>query len=136
VTYLRYDASSLLSNVGIDGPNGSRLSDGRSGHISYGPFFDAQAGKYTAGFYIRRIGPPVEQTFQFDIFAGSEHMLAERSVRHSELFEDIPALIYLDFELAEPTARLEARLYIAENLNIEIQSLVIFSSPARSWGNH
>lgn len=133
VTHWRFDASSLPGQVGTDRPNGSRLSDGRSGHISYGPYFSADPGLYVAGFYLRRTGEPQNRTFQIDVLAGGEE-LAHRSVLHSDLFDDIPTLVYLNFELREPTQRIEVRLYVDENITLEIQSLLIFKTPSRSWG--
>ena len=133
LTHWRFDASSLPAQVGADRPNGNRLSDGRSGHISYGPYFSGDAGLYVAGFYLRRTGEPLERTFQLDVVAGDEKF-ASRSVLHSDLFDDIPALVYLNFELRQPTDRIEVRLYVDESITIEVQSLLVFKTSPRSWG--
>lgn len=133
VTHWRFDASSLQGNVGTDRPDGSRLSDGRSGHITYGPYFSGEPGRYVAGFYLRRTGGPVDRAFQIDVVAGDEQ-LAHRAVLHSDLFDDIPMLVYINFELRHPTQGVEVRLYVDESIMIEVQSLLVFRTHPRSWG--
>lgn len=134
MTYLRFDASALPNQVGIDGPGGSRLSDGRSGFITYGPYFEAESGTYIAGFYVRRTGKAADQALQIDVLAGGNRTLARIDIPHAELFEDIPRLAYLTFELCEPTSGIEVRMHIEASISIELQSLVIFRTQLRNWG--
>jgi hypothetical protein len=134
MTYLRFDAVSLPSNVGKDGANGARLSDGRGGHISFGPYFEADAGAYVAGFYVRRIGRPAPSKIGLDILANGKHELARRTIRHAELFEDIPTFVFTTFAVTDRIASVEARLHVEADGDVEVQSLVVFSTPVRSWG--
>lgn len=134
MTYLRFAASSLPGQVGRDFANGCRQSDGRDGHITYGPYFSAEPASYTAGFYIRRTGPVVAQSFAMDVCAGGLDVLAERPVRHGDLFDDMFMLVPIKFDLTIPTNLIEVRLLISAAITIEIQSLVIFSDVHRSWG--
>lgn len=131
--YARFDAASLPGQVGRDGPHGTRLSDNRSGYISYGPYFSGEPGLYIGGFYMRRTGAVVDQSFVIDAVGGDEE-LARKSIPHRDLFDDVPSLIYVNFELREPTGRIELRVYVDEGVAIEIQSLVVMKTPARSWG--
>lgn len=133
MTYLRFDAASLPGQVGKEGPNGTRLSDGRSGHISYGPYFHGDPGIYVAGFYMRRVGAAVDRNFELDVLAGGTQVLGRRSVSHADLFDDLPTLVYMTFEILEPTDRIEIRLYAEADVPVEIQSLVIFTVESRSW---
>lgn len=134
MTYLRFNASSLPGMVGMDGPDGSRLSDNRSGYISFGPYIRGDPGTYIAGFYIRRTGQMIDQSLILDVLVDGTHELAKLHVPCGELFEDIPKLVYLTFELREPAGSIEVRMYIDASVSIEVQSLVLFRTPPRSWG--
>ncbi|GHH16842.1 hypothetical protein GCM10008023_21330 [Sphingomonas glacialis] len=133
MNYARFDAASLPGQVGKDGPNGTRLSDNRSGYISYGPYFYGEPGLYIGGFYMRRTGAVVDQSFVVDVVGGAEEF-AQKSIPHGDLFDDVPSLVYVNFELLEPTDGIELRVYVDEGVSIEIQSLVIIKTPQRSWG--
>lgn len=133
MTYMRFNATSLPGLIGTDGPEGSRLSDGQSGFISYGPYFQAEAGRYVAGFNLRRSGPAAEGSIYMDVVSG-DTVLTAAAVPQSELYEDITKLVYLTFELAEPSPSVEVRMRIDAGVFIELESLVVFRTRSRNWG--
>lgn len=135
MTYLRFDAASLPGQVGQDGPNGSRISDNRGGFISYGPYFSGDPGIYVAGFSVRRTGEPASEPLIMDVWAAGKQEFARRSVSHSDLFDDIATLVYVEFEVREPTDSIEVRLFVEASAAVEVQSLVIFRKPPRTWGS-
>lgn len=135
MTYLRFDASSLPGQVGMDRPNGSRVSDNRSGFISFGPYFSGDPGIYVAGFSVRRTGEPTSEPLMMDVCVASGPELARRSISHGDLFDDVATLVYVDFEVREPSDRIEVRLLVDASAAVEVLSLVIFKRPSRSWGS-
>lgn len=134
MTYLRFDAASLPAQVGTEGPHGSRMSDGRSGYISYGPYFKGDPGTYVAGFYIRRAGHPTGGPLAIDVCGAGGREFARRSIPLSDLLDDTLALVHVNFALHEPSESIEVRLFVESTATIELQSLVIFKTPARYWG--
>lgn len=134
MTYLRFEGSQLPGHVGDDTASGTRQSNGQAGYLMYGPYFSAPAGRYSAGFYIKRVGLPVHLNFDLDLCAKGVDQLAQRSFCHADLFEDLATLVALDFDLSEPTHGIEMRVYVEAETNIEIESVVVFSRQARTWG--
>jgi hypothetical protein len=131
---LRFDAADLPGNVGRDTPDGSRLNDGQAGHVAYGPYFTGEPGIYVAGFYLRRTSAPAPRQLHMDVTAAGMDPFAHRSLAHADLFDDLATLMHAEFELTQPTAGVEVRLFTEEGAAIEVQSLVVFKTRARSWG--
>jgi hypothetical protein len=133
-TYIRYAASTLPSNVGSDSERGTRLSDGRAGHVSFGPYLTLEPGVYCAGFRLRSQQGCLPGQIDMDVSAVGIPSLAHRSFTADGLFEDTSSLLHMEFSVAERVEGLEVRLYAHENVLIEIEELVVFSLQTRNWG--
>lgn len=130
---MRFDGASLPGQVGHDGQNHTRRSDGNPGHLSFGPYFSSDSGQYIAGFYLRRIGGPTAGFIDLDVLAPGHQPWAQKRVEHADLFEDISSFITLPFKIAERTDQIEVRVFVHPNVLVEIQELVIFSTSQRMW---
>jgi hypothetical protein len=131
---MRYDGASLPRAVGRDGPEGSRIADGRAGHLCFGPYFTLDAGSYVAGYYVRRLSGSAGGSIDCDVLAAGENMLAHKSVAAASLFEDALTFVTLEFSVAERAERSEVRLHVGEGVLVEVSELVVFSRRARGWG--
>lgn len=131
--YLNFNGASLPGVVGRDNEEQCRISDGKAGHISFGPYFSADPGQYVAGFYIRRIGSPRADTINLDVFANGQKILIEKSIKDSDLFEDFATFVSLPFQLSERVDGIEVRIYVNEGVMIEIQELLVISTKQRMW---
>ncbi|MDO7843699.1 hypothetical protein [Sphingomonas immobilis] len=132
--YLQFDGASLPRNVGGNRSDRYRVSNGDEGHLSFGPYTAVEAGRYVAGFYIRRIGEPCSGAIDMDVSADGFEILAIRRMKHFELFEDIATFVSLSFVLEQKADRAEVRLFVEKNVLIEVEELVIFSADQRIWG--
>lgn len=133
-SYMRYDGASLPRAVGNDGPAGSRIADGRAGHLCFGPYFTLDAGSYVAGYFVRRLSGSSSGPIDFDVLAAGEKMLAHKSVSVETLFEDALTFVTLEFTVEYRAERSEVRLHVAENVLVEVSELVVFSRRPRNWG--
>lgn len=133
VSYLRYDGASLPCGVGKDGPNGSRMSDGRAGHLSYGPYFSLPPGKYVAGFYARLLPGSREGTVDLDVAIAGGTNLVHRTIPTRQLFEDTPSFVTVKFALDAPANGVEVRLFVHDGVLVELDELVVFSTRPRNW---
>lgn len=133
ISYLRVDGASLPSVVGRDDENNYRVSDGQAGHLSFGPYFSAEAGKYIAGFYMRRLGAPMPGRVDIDVFANGAMILALKQLAHGDLFDDIATFVDLPFSLDKRTDRIEVRVFVHPDVRIEIQELAVFATSQRAW---
>jgi hypothetical protein len=131
---MRYDGASLPRAVGRDGPEGSRIADGRAGHLCYGPYFTLGAGRYVAGYYVRRLPGSAPGFVDCDVMAAGDNMLAHKSVPAESLFEDALSFVTLEFTADDRAERTEVRLHVAEGVLVEVSELVVFSRRARNWG--
>ncbi len=131
--YLRYAGSALPSSVGVDGPDGTKLSDGRAGHLSFGPNVTLKAGDYVAGMRLRSLSRNGGGALEMDVYSAQTEILVSRRMTTKNLFEDTVSLIPLEFSLENLTSGLEVRLHVENGVLIELSELVIFSRNARSW---
>jgi hypothetical protein len=132
--YLQFDGASLPRNVGENRSDRFRVSNGDEGHLSFGPYTSVAAGRYVAGFYIRRIGKPYVGGMDMDVCADGNEILAIRHVEHFELFEDIATFVSLPFILENNAGGIEVRLFVERGVLIEVEELVLFSADQRIWG--
>jgi len=133
-TYQKYAAVTLPCHVGRDVEGGVRQSDGRAGHISFGPYLTVEPGTYFAGFYLRALPGSSAGMIDMDVLAGSAGVVAQRTVSSASLFEDTTSLVALEFTIHELAPGTEVRLFVHENVLILVDELVIFSRAVRSWG--
>lgn len=127
------NAIRLPTNVGVTSAEGFRVSTGEEGTVSYGPYISLDAGRYIAGFYIRRIGPSEPRNIILDVMEDGSEILATKSFTHQVLFEDLASFVYLPFEASQPTLRTEVRLHVSEGVLVELQDLVLFNADPRVW---
>lgn len=132
-TYIRFAGATLPSNVGFDSERGSRLSDGRAGHISYGPYLKLEGGEYCAAFRVRRQPDSQGGQIDMDVSASGHPSLAHKTLMVEALFESTSSLIPMEFEVPERAEGLEVRLYVHENVMVEIDELVVFSRQTKGW---
>jgi len=121
--------------VGVDGEGGVRRADGRSGHLSHGPYVNLAPGTYTAGFYVRREEKSDMGEIALDVCC--EHgtrELARRSFAADEICTSIAGLLKVDFQLGANARYCEIRLHVPEGFMLEIRELVIFKRAQTSWG--
>jgi len=133
-SYLRFDGNSLPCGVGTDGPNGTRISDGRSGHICYGPYISLDPGHYIAGLYIRLLPGSAAGSIDIDVVIGGGDGLNHKALSTKTLFDDTPSFITVDFKLDREAQGIEVRAYVHAGILIEITELVVFSTRERNWG--
>jgi hypothetical protein len=134
VAYARYWANELSKSVGLDGADGRRRSDGRSGHICHGPYITLGPGQYTAGFYVRR--GPAESDGDIEIEVCAEHgqrMFASLTTPVRDLFVSIAGLIHLDFSITSVERGCELRLHIPSLTQIEVSEAVLFRRDTSMW---
>jgi hypothetical protein len=132
-SFARFDGSALSHVVGIDCEGNARRSDGKAGHLCFGPYISIEPGDYVAGFYIRRLGPPQPHPIDMDVFADGTAKLTEKRILHSELLGTVAGLLPMDFRVAQRISQLEVRLYVPADTLIEVRELVIFRTRFRSW---
>lgn len=132
--YASFDGSTLPGAVGDDLQNGSRISNGRAGHLCFGPYVTLDPGTYVAGYYVRKLPGSDLGQIDFDVFVSGRQVLAHRTVSTETLFEDTPSFLTVHFQLEERAERTEVRLYVHHGVLVEISELVVFSTRARNWG--
>ncbi|MDF2114707.1 hypothetical protein PY365_03915 [Roseiarcaceae bacterium H3SJ34-1] len=131
-SYAKFSGTQLPHIIGLDQSNGIRKADGKPGHLSYGPYIDLAAGDYTAGFYVRRCGKFDAGFVEIEAYcATGETQFAHRKIAAQHIMQDIHGLLKLDFALHRDFQAVEIRLYVSENLIIEIRDLVIFRRPQK-----
>lgn len=130
---MRFDGATLPGAVGKDGPNGSRVSDGPSGHLCFGPYFSLEPGAYVAGFYMRALPGSVSNLINCDVFAAERGVIAFKSVSSGTLFDDTLTLVSMDFHLDDRLDSVEARIYVYPGVLLEVTELVVFSKRPRNW---
>lgn len=103
--------------------------------MSFGPYTSLAAGRYIAGYYIRRIGPLLSGNIVLDVYVNGRPHLAEKIFAQNSLFEDLASLVYLPFQLSEATSQLEVRVHVDEGVLIELRDFVLFSADPRVWSS-
>jgi hypothetical protein len=134
VAYARYWANELPKSVGLDGADGRRRSDGRSGHICHGPYITLGPGQYTAGFYVSR-GPDASDC-EIEIEVCAEHgrrKFASLTTPVRDLFVSIAGLVALDFSIETVERGCELRLHIPALTHIEVSEAVLFRRDTLTW---
>jgi hypothetical protein len=132
--YVRFEAATLPRSVGTDGKGSCRIGDGAAGHLSYGPYLELAAGKYTAGFYVRRRGNVASGFIDIDVCCdGGSRTLAARRIAASDILTEIHGWLRIDFIVETDIIDTEVRLSVPERLIVEIRELVIFKRDA-SYG--
>ncbi len=131
-SYIRYDAASLPSGVGVV-INDARRSDGAGGHLCFGPYVHLEQGNYIAGFRVRRIGKIHHKTIDVDVLLDGETLAAKRAIGDGELFENVHGLIHFEFKVEKPISVTEVRMYVPQDLIVEVLDLTIFRSRPRNW---
>jgi hypothetical protein len=133
--YARYLASELLKAVGEDVGDGRRKSDGRPGHLCYGPYINIGPGRYAAGFYVQRGPGEPEGEVRIDVCAEhGKRVLARRSAPVKELFSSVDGLLSLDFSVNAVERGCELRLHVSRNARVEVAEAVLFRVDLASWG--
>ncbi len=132
-TYIRFAGSTLPSNVGTDSNRGTRLSDGRAGHVSFGPYLSLDIGDYCAGFRVRKLPDSHLGQIDMDVAAVGYPSLAHKSLAVDTLFRDTSSLLPMEFYVPERAEGIEVRLFVHEKVLIEIDELVIFSRHTKGW---
>ncbi len=132
--YLRYDVVDLPHVVGKNVENGTRISTGEAGHLSFGPFCSLDAGDYIAGFYVRRIENSGSGRIDMDICGLGFDQIALRHFADNDIHQTIAGLIHAEFSLPAPVSNVEVRLYVPEGVRVEMHELVIFNTRSRGWG--
>lgn len=130
---MRFDGATLPGAVGKDGPHGSRIADGHSGHLCFGPYFSLEPGAYVAGFYMRTLPGSVSNMINCDVFASGKDVIAFKSFSSGTLFDDTLTFVSMDFDLDTRLDSVEARVYVHQGVLIEITELVVFSKRPRNW---
>jgi hypothetical protein len=133
-SYARFDGATLPRAVGSDLDTGSRVSDGRAGHLCFGPYATLDPGTYVAGYYVQKLPGSARGQIDFDVFVSGREVLAHRTVSTDTLFEDTQAFLTVEFTVEERAERTEVRLYVHHGVLIEISELIIFSTRPRNWG--
>lgn len=131
--FFRFSGSVLPTAVGVPGPNGALSSDGRVGHLSYGPYVRLDAGRYIAGVRLKKLPKCGPGRIDFDVYSPGTDILCSRSVYASELFESTSSLVHLDFLLEEAVTQLEVRLFVQESVLVQQDEIVLFSHDVRGW---
>ena len=132
-SYIRYDASSLPSAVGSIVAGGARRADGAPGHLCFGPYVALDRGDYIAGFRVKRIGDFGEKSIDVDVLLDSENLAVKMTLNSDEVLENVHGLVYFDFEVTKPTSIAEVRLYVPQDVIVEVLDLTIFRARPRSW---
>jgi hypothetical protein len=130
---MRFDGATLPCAVGTDGPDGSRMSDGRAGHICFGPYCTLEPGAYVAGFYMRALPGSAVNSVSCDVFAAGREALAFKSISTDALFEDTLTLVSMEFDLDTRVEGIEIRAYVQDGVLVEVAELVVFSKRPRTW---
>lgn len=111
-----------------------RRSDGRAGHISFGPYLSLKPGQYAAGFRVRRLEGSASRDVTIDVFSPSHSIIAYNRTNAADLFEDTLSLLVLEFEIDEAADATEVRLYVEAGVLIEVDEMVVFGRKQRNWG--
>ncbi|RVT94943.1 hypothetical protein [Sphingomonas crocodyli] len=109
------------------------MSDGRAGFLSFGPYISLDPGEYVVGFYLRRVGIQKLASFEVDAVAAGGKALAAERYCQADLFDDVSSLIFLRISTEDRLDGFEVRLQVQQETQIELQSLVIFSTNNRRW---
>ncbi|MGE6781498.1 hypothetical protein ACQKGL_03130 [Ensifer adhaerens] len=131
-SYIRYDASSLPSGVGLT-VAGARRSDGNAGHLCFGPYVQLEQGDYVAGFRVRRMNEFGDRVIDVDVLLDGEHLAAKKTLKGDEILENVHGLIHFDFRVEKPTSVAEVRLYVPQDTIVEVLDLTIFRARPRNW---
>ena len=132
-SYLRFAGASLPGSVGSDVPGGARISDGRAGHLSFGPHVSLEPGRYIAGFRLKKLPNCQAGRITVDVYSPATGVLSSNFVYSSELFEATSSLNHLEFSLDQTAHQLEARMYVQEGIMVQLDELVIFAQDSRGW---
>lgn len=130
---MRFAGSVLPSGVGSEGPFGSKRSDGRAGHLSYGPYIRLEPGRYVAGVRLKKLPECGAGRIDFDVFSPETQILCAKKIYASELFEGTSSLIHLEFSLESALSEVEVRLYVQQGVLVQQDEIVVFSKDARGW---
>jgi hypothetical protein len=120
--------------VGIDGPDGTRRSDGRAGHLSFGPHLTLQPGKYVAGMRLCKLPGSAGGPIDMDAYSTQLGILAHNRIAAQNLFEQTVSLVPLEFSIEALTSAIEVRLHVDRDVLIELHELVVFSRVASNRG--
>lgn len=131
---MRFEGATLPGAVGKDGPGGSRIADGQSGHLCFGPYCTLDAGSYIAGFYVRLLPGSARSLIDCDVLVAGKDVLARKSVPADTLFEDMPSFLTLEFTVEDRAERTEIRMHVNQGVLVEVSELVVFSRRSRNWG--
>lgn len=114
--------------VGTNRDDGSRISDGRDGLLSFGPYCSLPPGPYFAGFHIEAVSPLNEQdTIKVDVCSNSGgNVLSEQSFSGHQVLSGVAGLIGTSFDLTDPASNLEVRLYVPASAQVAARSMVLF----------
>lgn len=133
-SYSRHDGATLPGIVGVDRPDGARISDGRGGHLCYGPYVTLDPGRYVAGYYLRLLDHSADGTIDLDVLVPDQGVVAGKSVAARSLFRNVPTFVTMTFEALQRSERVEVRLYVHPGVLVEVSELVMFSCRTRNWG--
>lgn len=134
-SYARYRAFRLPHHVGTDLADQQRVTDGRAGFLSFGPYITLRPGHYTAGFYLARDRGVGNDTFDIDVTASSgSSPIVLQWTGNKILVPDVPTLASVGFLLAVETKEVEVRLSVGTDTGLRCRELVIFRDTATDWG--
>ena len=68
-----------------------------------------------------------------DIAAAGQPPLAHKSLSADSLFENTSSLLPMEFHVPDRAEQVEVRLYVHENVLIEIDELVVFARQTKGW---
>lgn len=125
---MRKKMTDLPSAVGVNQDDGSRRSDGREGLLSYGPYCSLPPGPYFAGFHVEAVSPLAEhEAVKVDVCANSGGtLLSERHFAGDQILSGIAGLVGTSFDLLDPAAAVEVRLYVPASVQVAARSMVLF----------
>jgi hypothetical protein len=129
--YNRALAADLPFGVGENQPDGSRRSNGTPGFLSFGPYIKLRAGRYTAGFFLRRDSDSVESgQIKVDVSCDSGTVLVAKKVPTDRLSDRYPALVAVEFNLDAEADEVEVRLECGPVEGLILEEMVIFQRAA------
>ena len=135
VAYACFAASDLGKGVGLDGANGRRRSDGRPGHLCYGPYITLGPGLYTAGFYVQRSASAEEGEIEVEVCNDQgRRVFGSRTEPVKDLFASISGLVHVDFAIDAVERECEIRLRVPPRVAIEVSRAVLFRRDLMRWG--
>ncbi len=131
--YKQFSGAELSKNVGQDVEGNIRRSVGETGHLVFGPFIALPPAEYAVAFYVRRWGEVTGGSADFDIHDHVAGQLASVQVTDKDILHKIPGQVSMRFTLPQAVDRLEARIYVHQNVFIDVHRLVIFSTEFQRW---